>query len=331
MIETIYVEEEVLDHPTSQHVRQTLPQADWVIIRHYQELFNKRHQNFRLQKHQPKLILAKKHSNFVLPVPSGFGMNAKKNFYFSHMYNCLYDCKYCFLQGLYSSANLVLFVNYKDFFHSILELKNDNQNTSMTFFSGYDCDSLAFDKVSGFADQALNFFSQHPEIELELRTKSISASALFNREPISNCIVAFSLMPAEIAFKLDHNTPSISRRVNMIEKLANHGWRIGIRFDPLIHVNGWENLYNDLFQTVFKNLEENHIHSVSFGPLRFPKNMYKKIEKFYPQDKFYAFPMEEKKGYVSYGNDIEARMHQFIKTAIGKYVKKTKIFQCVIK
>ena len=31
------------------------------------------------------------------------------------MLNCVYDCRYCFLQGMYRSANYVLFVNYDDF------------------------------------------------------------------------------------------------------------------------------------------------------------------------------------------------------------------------
>ena len=121
MIETIFFEQQIAEHPTTQRIRNALPRASWVPIDRYQELFNKRHQNFKLQKKNPALILAKKHDNFVLPVPSGFGMDSHKSFYFSHMYNCLYDCKYCFLQGMYSSANFVLFVNYEDFFTSISE------------------------------------------------------------------------------------------------------------------------------------------------------------------------------------------------------------------
>ena len=135
MIETIFFEEQIANHPTTERIRKALPRSSWVPIERYQELFNKRHQNFRLQKKNPALILAKKHSNFVLPVPSGFGMDSHKNFYFSHMYNCLYDCKYCFLQGLYSSANFVLFVNYEDFFHSISEKITEYKGKSLTFFS----------------------------------------------------------------------------------------------------------------------------------------------------------------------------------------------------
>ena len=96
MIDSIFVEQEVLDHPVAQKIFKRLKYADIFEIERYQEMFNRRKQNFRIQKQNPALILAKKHDNFVLPAPSGFGIDAQKNYYFSHMYNCLYDCKYCF-------------------------------------------------------------------------------------------------------------------------------------------------------------------------------------------------------------------------------------------
>ena len=61
MIETIFFEEQISNHPTTERIRKALPRSTWVPIERYQELFNKRHQNFKLQKKNPALILAKKH------------------------------------------------------------------------------------------------------------------------------------------------------------------------------------------------------------------------------------------------------------------------------
>ena len=134
MIDSIFAEREVLDHPIAQKVIRRLKHADVFEIDRYQEMFNRRQQNFRIQKQNPALILARKHDNFVLPAPQGFGLDAQKNYYFSHMYNCIYDCRYCFLQGMYSSANYVLFVNYEDFFKAISDTIDKNTDTSLTFF-----------------------------------------------------------------------------------------------------------------------------------------------------------------------------------------------------
>ena len=330
MIKTVYVEEKILDHPITKSVIKSVPKADIIEITRYQEIFNKRYQNFRLQKKNPSLILAKKYDNFVLQVPHGFGMDAQRNFYFSHMYNCIYDCRYCFLQGMYSSANYVLFVNYDDFFESISDTIESHASSSLTFYSGYDCDSLAFDKVSGFAKHALDFFSKQPSVELELRTKSIVTSPLMNRNPIKNCIVAFSLSPQKIASILDNKAPSIVRRINALKKLANAGWSIGLRFDPLIYCSGWENMYSNLITDIMHDLNPSSLHSVSYGPLRFPKKMYKKISSLHPENKLFSFPMMEKGGIVSYGEEIENLMTSFLKMELKKYTTQNKIFRCTI-
>ena len=75
------------------------------------------------------------------------------------MYNCIYDCSYCFLQGMYSSANFVLFVNYEDFVLEIKKLISKKEN--ITFFSGYDCDSLALENITGFASYILPIFKEY--------------------------------------------------------------------------------------------------------------------------------------------------------------------------
>jgi len=328
MIETIFIENEISEHSVSKRVVAGLPKADLVYIDRYQELFNKRQQNFRLQKEKPALILAKKHENFVLSAPSGFGMNAEKNFYFSHMYNCIYDCRYCFLQGMYSSANYLLFVNYEDFFSSISDTIRENKGTSMTFFSGYDCDSLAFEKITSFAKHSLNFFMNHPEVDFELRTKSLNIKTLLNRRPLSNCIVAFSMSPDKVADALDKKAPSVKKRICALKKLANAGWLVGLRLDPLIFCENWKALYSELIDDILNDIDIKNLHSVSFGPLRYPKKMYNKIASLYPEERLFAFPMQSTGQTVSYGTTIENEMTSFIREQLKKYLPLDKVFQC---
>ena len=82
---------------------------------HYKEIFNRKSQNFRLQKRKPALILASKKGELVFPVPPKFGIGSQYNYYFSHVLNCIFDCRYCYLQGMYESAHYVLFLNFEDF------------------------------------------------------------------------------------------------------------------------------------------------------------------------------------------------------------------------
>ena len=329
MIDTIFIEQEILDHERTKAVLSKFPKSNRVIISRYQEVFNKRTQNFRLQKKQPALILANKHKNFVLPAPAGFGIGAEKNFYFSHMYNCLYDCRYCFLQGMYSSANYVLFINYEDFYSDIKRTIRNNIDDRVTFFSGYDCDSLAFEKISGFVKNTLPIFSGLEDVDLELRTKSVQLEPLLSLEPQKNCIVAFSLMPEELAKCLDNKAPSVSRRIAALCRLAERGWPIGLRFDPLIYSYDWKERYKGLIGSLLEILPDESIHSISYGPLRFPKKMYNEIFKLYPDEGLFSFSMKEAGGVVSYGKLIEDEMSDFLLSQLSGAVSSDKFFQCL--
>lgn len=328
MIETIYIEEAVLQHPRVREISARFPQARKISCERYGEVFNPKAQNFRLQKQQPALILAEKYKNFALPAPAGYGIGSTKNYYFSHMLNCLYDCRYCFLQGMYQSANYVLFVNYEDFQQDIRQLCAASPDDDIHFFSGYDCDSLALEPVTGFAEQFLPFFATLPNAWLELRTKSTQVRSLLNREPLPRCIVAFSLSPEETADKVESKAPPVQRRLDALYKLQQHGWHIGLRFDPLIYQSGYQQQYRQLFEQVFDRIDLNRLHSVSLGVFRLPENFFKKMHKLYPEEKLFAGPLHSQQGMVSYRKELEQEMMQYCTEQLLSYVPADKFFPC---
>ena len=112
------------------------------------------------------------------------------------MYNCIYDCRYCFLQGMYSSANYVVFVNFEDFDAEIEKIIQKHPKDSLTFFSGYDCDSLALEKVTGFAKHIIPFFQKYPNIDVEFRTKSTQIEPFSLIKPPSLSIIPTTFAPS---------------------------------------------------------------------------------------------------------------------------------------
>lgn len=329
MIETIYIEEAIRQHPRVLDIVARFSQARRITCGRYGEVFNPKAQNFRLQKQQPALILAEKYKNFALPAPVGYGIGASRNYYFSHMLNCLYDCRYCFLQGMYQSANYVLFVNYEDFQQDIRQLCFESPDEKLHFFSGYDCDSLALEPVTGFAEQFLPFFATIPNAWLELRTKSTQVRSLLNREPLPRCIVAFSLSPDEIAEKVEAKAPSLQRRLDALCKLQDQGWQIGLRFDPLIYQSGYREQYRELFEQVFSRIDLNRLHSVSLGVFRLPENFFKKLHKLYPEEKLFAGPLISQQGMVSYKQELEQEMMHYCTEQILNYIPADKFFPCM--
>jgi spore photoproduct lyase len=110
--------------------------------------------------------------------------------------------------------------------------------------------------------------------------------------------------------------------------LAAKGWKIGLRFDPLIHGKNWEKLYKDLLDNIYNTIPSHSIHSVSFGPLRFPKEMFKDIFKLYPQTPLFSGPLSQHNGVVSYDLDIEEEMTSFCSNITKNYIDKSQIFKC---
>ncbi len=329
-IARIYIEESVEEHPRVREICQRFPKASLIPCKRYGEVFNPKAQNFRLQKRQPALILAEKYKNFVLPAPEGYGIGAKKNYYFSHMLNCLYDCRYCFLQGMYQSANYVLFVNYEAYQNEIDSICRQSPREPVHFFSGYDCDSLALEPVTNFAAQFLPVFKKLPNAWLELRTKSTQVRSLLNAEPFERCIAAFSLSPDEIAQKVEAKAPPVAKRLQAMLKLQQQGWKLGLRFDPLIYQDNYKDLYQRLFEQVFSIVKLENLHSVSLGAFRLPERYFKKIHRLYPEEKLFASPLSCEGGMVSYKNELERQMLDDCSRLLLSYIPKERFFPCTL-
>ncbi len=328
-MQVIYVEKALREHPRVERILERFQGESHVIeCSHYREVFNPKQQNFRLQKKNPALILAAKPSPRVLPTPEGFGIGGVENYYFSHLLNCPYDCRYCFLQAMYQSAHYVLFVNYEDFMQDIEQCLQTPTQSPRYFFSGYDSDSIAYEPVSGFLAEFLPFFARNQAAIFELRTKSANVNALLRFPAQDNVVVAFSVTPETISRKVEHKVPSVVKRIARIAQLAEQGWPIGLRFDPLIYASNFRELYVDLIDTIFSKISPDAIHSVSVGPLRFPTKMYQKLVKLYPEETLLAHPLERRGQQVTYSETYENQMKAIVLTHLKNYLPESLIFEC---
>ena len=335
MINTLYIEQAVSEHPRTLEIQRRLPEATRIYCDRYTEIFNRKAQNFRLQKKQPALILAEKFRHRLLPVPAGYDLGARHNYYFSHMLNCLYDCRYCFLQGRFRSAHYVLFVNYEDFAADMERTLQTHGNESVQFFSGYDCDSLALEPLTRFTEHFLPLFAQHPRALLELRTKSTQIRSLLDYGPLPNCIVAFSFTPAPVAAVLEHKTPAVERRIETMARLQKQGWPVGLRFDPLIHDADFEKNYTGLFRDIFTVINPDELHSVTLGSFRLPGDYFRAMHKLYPEEPLFASMLNNttagtsgRNGMTAYRSDLESMLLDFCTQALMAHVPRDKIHHC---
>ena len=343
MIDTFYVEDEVRDHPRVRRTLERYPDAAVVGCERYGEVFNRRAQDFRLQKAQPSLILAAKHGPGVLPTPEGFGIGSERNYYLSHLLNCPYDCRYCFLQGMLPSAHYVWFVNYEHFESAIAaQIEADRSDVGRsgagridavsepsTFFTGYDGDSLAFESVTGFVEAFLPVFARFPEALFELRTKSARMRPLLARPALANTVVAFSLAPSMVAEAVEHRAPSLQARLGALASVAEAGWPIGLRFDPVIPVPRFHDVYREFFAAVADAVgDPRRVHSISLGSMRFPKAMYERLVRLYPDEPLFAAATTLDDGRVDVDPERSAELLAFCDAEIEAHFPETTVGRC---
>lgn len=326
-MDTLYIERDIAQHRRTQAICKRFPRARQIYIERYSDVFNSRAQSFKQQKANPALILASKHGKLVHTTPPGYHVGGIHNYYFSHMLNCIYDCRYCFLQGMYQSANYVVFVNTEDYLQEISRTVESHDQDSW-FFSGYDCDSLALDPVTGFVNDCLDHFAKLPRGWLELRTKSTQIRPLLNRSAMANVVIAYSLSPEAIVKAEEHGTPSLAKRLDALKTLQQNGWKIGLRFDPLLYADNFQSLYLEMFEAVASTLDMSAVHSVSLGVFRLPKGFHKQLVKLYPEARLLAAPLSLRDGMMTYPTDTETAMRDFCMAELNSMIRPEQFFPC---
>jgi spore photoproduct lyase len=229
---------------------------------------------------------------------------------------------------MYRSANYLLFVNYEEFWEDIqlLAKTHADDEKSAWFFSGYDCDSLAFEPVSQFAQYIVPKFKDIPGAVLELRTKSTQVRSLLEMDVVSNVVVAYSLSPEPVVAAVEEGAPTLAKRLDALVKLQNKGWRLGIRFDPIIWHQDYQKNYREMLAQVFTALDVNAIDSVTIGGFRLPKGFYKIMRKLHPEHWLFSAGLSESEGMIAYTQEIETQMFEFMLDQTRQYVAEEKVY-----
>ncbi len=304
------------DHPRARALLRRLDGLAQIEIERYGEVFNPRAQNFRLQKRNPAMIIAAKPRGRVLAAPPGYGLDGNHHYYFSHMLNCVYDCRYCFLQGMYRSAHQVVFVNFEDFAADIEHVAQTHAPEPVWFYSGYDCDSLACEPMTRFSEFFVPLIERIDNAWMELRTKSTQVRALLAREPVARVVVAFSFSDATSHARLEHGVPSIARRVDAMTRLQDAGWPLGLRFDPVVYHRDYRAAFVALLDEIFAGVDATRLHSVSLGPFRLTRGHYRRLARLYPGEPLFAQDLAARDGIISYPSEREREMIEFCESRL---------------
>ena len=321
----IYVEKKILDNKNTLEILSKFRDAKIIEIDNYKEVFSSNNQDFHLQKLGQNLILASNKPNMIYEGAVVCEDFENDNFYYtSSIINCVYDCEYCYLQGVYSSGNIVIFVDIEKVFEEVEELYNKLK--SLYLCVSYDTDLLAIENICSFSEKWYHFIKDKKDLKIELRTKSANIDKFLNLDVLDNFIIAFTLSPKDIALKNEKYTASFKNRVKAIKELQNKGWKVRICIDPLIYTDDFEKNYSEMIEYLFSEIDKNKVIDVSIGVFRTSKEYLKKMRNQNRKSEILYYPFECIDGVYTYSDKLKSYMIDFIKEKFLKYINIERIY-----
>lgn len=296
-------------------------------IENFAELTQRRSADWSDQKRVPKLILALKRSELLYPcsdVAPNFG---HQNFYYSvPMQNCLYDCEYCYLQGMYTSAHLVCFVNQDEMIQRAIELKTEIGPLYICI--AYDNDILALENLLGVARTWIEGLRQEPDITVEIRTKSANFRALKDVAMAPNIILAWTLSPHNVIERFEAKTPPLRARLSSMTAALEAGWRVRLCLDPLLPIKAWRESYGELFQELDRQELWERIEDASYGLFRMPKQFLRQAKKARPDSALLQNAQSrEERGYFTLTGTDQEELLAFVGDQLRERMENSKVWQ----
>ncbi len=251
-------------------------------INHYKDIFNRVGQDFQSQKTSMNLILAKKTPPFLYPASDMVQEFDTPNvFYNTPVLNCIYNCEYCFLQGMYPSGNLVVFVNEDDLKNAIdMKLNDPIDPLKPTVVSvSYNTDLLAMENIMPLTRSWVEYAGTKKDLIIEIRTKSALFPAIKDLDVVKNVILSWTLSPQIICDRYEYTAPPLKSRIRAVKQALAHGWPVRLCFDPVLLVDNWYEVYTEFFNQLFLEIQKDQLIDVTLGVFRMNKDYYKRIRK----------------------------------------------------
>lgn len=169
---------------------------------------------------------------------------------------CTAMCMYCYLVCNYNKcAYLRLFVNREQMLDKIIKVANESEKNQV-FEIGSNSDLVLENTITNNLVWTIKNFASTNKGMLTFPTKFDMIDDILNLEHKGKVIVRVSMNPEEIINKVEFGTSRLKGRIEAINKLAEAGYKVGILIAPVILVENWEELYENLIKRLEAELSE---------------------------------------------------------------------------
>lgn len=250
--QAIYYEENILNYPLGKELMERYLNVPKFIISNHNsiaEMQQKQNSEFPRMKRNLVIATRKTHkfvpnykvSDFLVPYTSS---------------GCTAMCLYCYLVCHYNKcAYLRLFVNREEMLDKIIKTANKSDK-SLTFEIGSNSDLILENTITNNLIWTIENFASSNKGFLTLPTKFDMVDSILNVPGKERVIIRMSMNPEEIIKKVEFGTSPLDNRITAINKLKAAGFNVGILIAPIILVDNWKVLYENLLIKLSNSLSD---------------------------------------------------------------------------
>ena len=258
--DAIYYEEKAAEYELGKKLLEKYKNVPKFIIENHnniEEMRKKENKEFPKMKRNLILGIRKTHkfvpnnkiSNYLVPYTSS---------------GCIAMCMYCYLVCNYNKcAYLRIFVNREEMIDKIIKKANESDE-ELVFEIGSNSDLILENVITGNLKWTIEKFRKAEKGYITFPTKFDMVDDILDVQGKEKVIIRMSVNPKEIIQKVEFGTSSLEKRVKAINKLKKAGYKVGILIAPVIFVDNWEKLYEELVIYLHENLSEEVKRDVLF-------------------------------------------------------------------
>lgn len=323
----IYYEENIKNYTLGKELLEKYSNIPKVVIENHnniEEMRQKQNVDFpRMKKNliigvrrTQKFIENHKVSDYLVPYTSS---------------GCTAMCLYCYLVCHYNKcAYLRLFVNREEMLDKIIKTAEKSEK-DLVFEIGSNSDLILENTITGNLKWTIENFAKSKKGYLTFPTKFHMVEDILDITGKEKIIIRVSLNPKDIINRVELGTSNLEQRLEAIFKLKQAGYKVGILIAPIILVDNYKEIYEELFQKIQATLPKEILQDIFFELIfmtySFVHNAinteaFPNALKIYDKEKFRAKGL----GKYTYKDNIREEATSFFLELLKKYFPNNKLW-----
>ena len=167
---------------------------------------------------------------------------------------CSAMCLYCYLVCNYNKcAYLRVYVNREEILDKLIA-RSRKEDGPKTFEIGSNSDLVLEQAITGSPSIVIEEFGREGRGYLTFPTKFSSVEPFLELDHRGKTIFRMSVNPQKIIRQVEIGTSPLNKRIEAINAMAEAGSPVGLIIAPVILIEGWQELYVDMLDTLADGL-----------------------------------------------------------------------------